>query len=71
MNDKGWLLIKFGASSQPGTEMLADIKCFEKELHSEIEKIALMDELPKRWTYPDIQPYLINEAKRRGFPLFF
>ncbi len=50
-----------------GMLFFADIECFETELHSEIEKIAIMDELPERWTYPDIQPYLINEAKRRGY----
>ncbi len=50
-----------------GMLYFADIKCFETELHSEIEKIAIMDELPERWTYPDIQPHLINEAKRRGY----
>lgn len=50
-----------------GMLFFADIKCFETELHNEIEKIAIMDELPKRWTYPDIQPHLINEAKRRGY----
>lgn len=50
-----------------GMLFFADIKCFETELHSEIEKIVIMDELPKRWTYPEIQPLLINEAKRRGY----
>lgn len=50
-----------------GMLYFADIKCFETELHSEIEKIAVMDSLPERWTYPDIQPHLINEAKRRGY----
>lgn len=50
-----------------GMLFFADIRCFETELHSEIEKIAIMDELPKSWTYPDIQPHLINEAKRRGY----
>ena len=48
-----------------GMLFFADIQCFETELHSEIEKIAIMDEFPERWTYPDIQPYLIAEAKRR------
>ena len=43
----------------------ADIRSFEAELHSEIEKIVIMKELPGRWTYPDIQPHLINEVKRR------
>lgn len=50
-----------------GMLFFADIKRFEAELHSEIEKITIMDELPKRWTYPDIQPELMKEAKRRGF----
>ncbi|MCH5252807.1 MAG: NUDIX domain-containing protein [Lachnospiraceae bacterium] len=43
----------------------ADIKEFEKELHSEIEKIELFDELPREWTYPLIQPILIQEFLRR------
>lgn len=30
-----------------GMLFFADIKCFETELHSEIEKIVIMDELPK------------------------
>lgn len=50
-----------------GMLFFADIKNFEAELHSEIEKIALMDELPDKWTYPDIQPYLLEEAKKRGY----
>lgn len=48
-------------------QKIIDIRCFETELHSEIEKIEIMDELPKRWTYPDIKPHLIDEAKRRGY----
>lgn len=44
----------------------ADIRSFEPELHSEIEAVYLMDELPTNWTYPLIQPKLIAEAKRRG-----
>ena len=39
----------------------ADIKEFDKEIHSEIEKIVLLDELPTEWTYPLIQPLLIEE----------
>ena len=42
-----------------------DIYSFE-EIHSEIEKIILIDDLVKDWTYPFIQPKLIEEAKRRG-----
>lgn len=34
--------------------------------HSEIERIDLMEDLPSRWTYPLIQPRLIDELKRRS-----
>lgn len=44
----------------------ADIKGFEKELHSEIEKVLFFDELPTEWTYPLIQPLLIKEYQRRA-----
>ena len=50
-----------------GKLFFSDIHTFEKELHSEIEKIAIMDELPINWTYPEIQPKLIEEARKRGF----
>ncbi len=45
----------------------AQIREFEPELHSEIEKIILTDQLPERWTYPLIQPKLLEEAARRGY----
>lgn len=45
----------------------AEVESFEAELHSEIEEIYLQDELPDNWTYPQIQPKLLEEAKRRGF----
>ena len=45
----------------------ADIRSFAPELHSEIEKIVLLDRLPENWTYPEIQPKLLEEAVRRGF----
>ena len=50
-----------------GMLFFADIKRFEAELHSEIEKIVITSELPERWTYPDIQPHLMKEAKERGY----
>lgn len=50
-----------------GMLFFADIKRFEAELHSEIEKITVMEELPERWTYPQIQPKLLKEAKKRGY----
>ena len=44
----------------------AEVEQFEEQLHSEIEKIILADELVENWTYPLIQPKLLEEAKRRG-----
>ena len=38
----------------------------EGGLHHEIREIYLMDGLPDRWTYPLIQPKLMEEARRRG-----
>ncbi|WP_293969300.1 NUDIX domain-containing protein [uncultured Ruminococcus sp.] len=51
-----------------GKLYFADITTFETELHSEIEKIELFDGLPKKWTYPLIQPFLLKEVERRIFP---
>lgn len=47
----------------------ADIKSFEAELHSEIEKILITEKLVDNWTYPEIQPKLLAEAEKRGFLL--
>ena len=44
----------------------ADITVFESELTHEIDRIVFMDVLPTEWTYPDIQPILIEELKGRG-----
>ncbi len=43
----------------------AEISAFEKELHSEMEAVLLLDTLPDKWTYPQIQPLLISEVQRR------
>ena len=48
-----------------GMLYFADITEFEEELHSEMEKVVLLDELPDEWTYPLIQPLLIAEYERR------
>ncbi len=48
-----------------GMLYFARIQTFEPELHSEIEKIILTEELPDKWTYPEIQPKLLAEARRR------
>ncbi len=45
----------------------ADISGFDQELHSEMEKVCLFDELPEALTYPEIQPKLVQEAGRRGY----
>ena len=49
-----------------GMLFVADIVSFG-ELHSEMEKIVITDTLVDNWTYPLIQPKLIEEAKNRGF----
>lgn len=48
-----------------GMLCFAQVKAFEKELHSEIEKIVVTQSPPQNWTYPDIQPFILNEAQRR------
>ena len=50
-----------------GLLYFAEITEFTKELHSEMEKVVLMDKLPENWTYPEIQPRLLEEARQRGF----
>jgi 8-oxo-dGTP diphosphatase len=49
-----------------GMLYMADIYSFE-EIHSEIERIVISDNLVENWTYPLIQPQLVEEAKRRGY----
>ena len=44
-----------------GLLCFAEITEFDKELHSEMEKVELLDELPENWTYPLIQPKLIKK----------
>lgn len=48
-----------------GMLFVAEITSFE-ELHSEMEKILITDTLVENWTYPLIQPKLLEEAERRG-----
>lgn len=57
----------FNGQETFGMLYYADIKSFETELHSEIEKSIITDKLPKEWTYPEIQPKLMAEVKKRGF----
>ena len=44
-----------------GLLCFAEITEFSGQLESEIEKVELMDELPQNWTYPLIQPKLIEK----------
>ena len=50
-----------------GMLFYANIFSFEKELHSEMEKIIVTNDLVDNWTYPLIQPKLIEEAEKRGY----
>ena len=56
----------FNGKETFGMLYYADIKHFETELHSEIEKIILTDTLVEAWTYPEIQPKLLQKAKEAG-----
>ncbi len=48
-----------------GMLFFAKIESFGNELESEIEFIKLFDDMPEKWTYPLIQPYLIKEYEKR------
>lgn len=43
-----------------GMLFTADIRSFEQELHYEIEEILITDTLVENWTYPLIQPRLLE-----------
>lgn len=47
-----------------GMLYFADIFSFDSTLNSEMESVKLFDELPTEWTYPLIQPLLIEEYLR-------
>lgn len=48
-----------------GMLYFANITEFSDEIDSEMEKIIFTDELPTEWTYPLIQPKLIEEFRKR------
>lgn len=50
-----------------GMLYFADITQFEGELHSEIETVLLTEKLPSKWTYPAIQPKLLEHAAALGY----
>lgn len=41
----------------------ANINVFDELPPSEIEKVVCLEDLPKKWTYPLIQPRLISKAE--------
>ena len=49
-----------------GMLYVAKVEHFEKELHSEMERVCFFDDIPSALTYPLIQPKLVEEARRRG-----
>lgn len=65
-------VVRDGNETEESFGMLyfAEIREFERELHSEIEKIILTDGAVERWTYPEIQPKLMEKyvkgAEGRG-----
>lgn len=65
-SDGKWVFCKHCQRDTFGKLYFAEVSEFEEELHSEIEKIIFTEELVTNWTYPLIQPRLIEEAKRRG-----
>lgn len=56
----------FDGEETYGKLFYAQVEEFEEELHSEIEKIVITDELPENWTYPEIQPELLRFWKKRS-----
>lgn len=57
----------FNGEETFGMLFYADVFSFEEELHSEIEKIVIMEKLPSECTYPDIQPKLLEKTRQKGF----
>ena len=54
----------FDGNETVGMLYYTDISAFEIELHCEIEKIVITDNLPTDWTYPEIQPALLKEIRK-------
>ena len=56
-----------GGEEMFGMLFLAEILSLAEELHSEMAEVIVSEDLPVKWTYPDIQPKLVEEAHRRGY----
>ena len=65
-------VVRDGNEAEESFGMLyfAEIREFERKLHCEIEKIILTDGAVEHWTYPEIQPKLMEKyvkgAEDRG-----
>ena len=66
MKTVGVYSVKTEENETFGMLFAAEIFLFE-DIHSEIESILITDDLVEKWTYPLIQPRLLEEAIRRGF----
>jgi len=66
MKTVGVYSVKTEENETFGMLFAAEIFLFE-DIHSEIESILITDDLVEQWTYPLIQPRLLEEAIRRGF----
>ena len=66
MKQVGVYSVKTEESETFGMLFVADIFSFE-DIHSEIESILITENLVEQWTYPLIQPRLLEEAIRREF----
>lgn len=49
-----------------GLLCVADVTAMEPELHSEIAEVRPFNHIPDSLTYPEIQPFLLAEASKRG-----
>lgn len=55
-----------GVKSDTGMLFAAQIEAMESRLHYEMEQVLFTDEPIECWTYPLIQPKLLEEAKKRN-----
>ena len=56
----------FGGAETFGKLFYARVEELEPELHSEMEKIVMMDELPTNWRYPEVYPLLLEFGEMRS-----
>ncbi len=49
-----------------GMLFFAEITELSENINSEIEYVKLFEDLPNEWTYPQIQPFLIEEYIKRN-----